>query len=137
MINFELVSPEEKLIEEPVHLAVIPAAEGDMGVGAGHASYVVKLQTGVVQLFSEDKKAEPRKIFITGGFADVTGESCSVLAEDALDLGELDLAKLQKEYVNSAETLTVVESEEEKNEVLLRRSHLRLQLTAMTGKLVL
>ena len=96
-INFELVSPEEKLVSEPVALAVIPGSEGELGVGAGHTSFVVSLKPGVVRLFIEGNEKEPRRIFIAGGFADITGESCTVLAEQAVNVNDLDRAALEKE----------------------------------------
>ena len=48
LLQFELVSPEEKLVSEPVRLAVIPGEAGEMGVGANHASIVASLKPGVV-----------------------------------------------------------------------------------------
>ena len=62
-INFELVSPEAKLVSEPVYMAVIPGEEGVVGVLPGHASLVASLKAGVVELY-ETEGAEPRRIFI-------------------------------------------------------------------------
>lgn len=70
-IKFELVSPEEKLVSEPVWHAVIPGEDGELGVGPQHTSLVVALKAGVARLYRK-KGDEPWKIFITGGFADVT-----------------------------------------------------------------
>jgi len=96
-IQFELVSPEAKLVEEPVKLAVLPGEMGEFGVGARHAALVAHLDPGVVKLYANDKKDDPHRIFITGGFADVTNESCVVLAEEAVRVSDLDQAALQKE----------------------------------------
>ncbi len=107
-IQFELVSPEEKLVSEPVHMAVIPAHEGEMGVGADHAAFVVALEAGVVRLYSEAGKVS-RRIFIAGGFADVTGELCSVLAEQAVNLSELDSVTLEGDLVRLGDELSKAE----------------------------
>ena len=87
-INFELVSPEAKRVSEPLYMAVIPGEEGVVGVLPGHASLVASLKAGVVELY-ETEGAEPRRIFIAGGFADVTPDNCSVLAEEAVNLADL------------------------------------------------
>ena len=96
-IAFRLVSPEKKLFEEPVALAVMPGADGQFGVGFGHTSLVASLATGVVDLYAENQSSKPQRIFITGGFADVTNEKCVVLAEEAVNVNDLDEAALQSE----------------------------------------
>lgn len=95
-IQFELVSPEEKLVSEPVKLAVLPGTEGEFGVGGDHTSLVASLKAGVVTLHGESAN-DTRRIFIAGGFADVTGAQCVVLAEEAVNVDDLDGAALESE----------------------------------------
>lgn len=102
-IHFELVSPEEKLVSKPVYMAVIPGTEGEMGIGADHASFVVALKPGIVQLF-EKKGAKPHNIFIAGGFADINGEHCVVLAEEAHSAETLK--KIEQDLLNRLNELT-------------------------------
>ena len=96
-IEFRLVSPEKKLFEEPVALAVMPGQEGQFGVGAGHTSLVSALKVGVVELYKNSQSDKPQRIFITGGFADVTNTKCVVLAEEAVNVNDLDGAALSKQ----------------------------------------
>lgn len=109
-IQFELVSPEEKLVSEPVRLAVIPGEEGEFGVGAGHESLVASLKAGVVKLY-QDSSDEPRAIFIAGGFADVTGQNCTVLAEEAVNVNDLDRDVLEQQIRDLNEDLVRAEDE--------------------------
>ncbi|MFK7839719.1 MAG: ATP synthase F1 subunit epsilon [Bdellovibrionales bacterium] len=102
-IQFELVSPEERLISEPVNMAVIPGTEGKFGVLAGHSALVATLKNGVVELQIEGQ--EPRRIFIAGGFADVTAEQCSVLAEEAINVSDLNKAELEQQAANLQQDL--------------------------------
>lgn len=88
-IQFELVSPEEKLVSEPVRLAVMPGEAGEFGVGADHVPVVASLKYGVVKLYAKSLDDMPRCIFITGGFVDVAGKECILLAEDAIDVDDL------------------------------------------------
>lgn len=135
-INFELVSPEAKLMSGPVKMAVIPGDDGEMGVGAGHASFIVSLKPGVVKLYTNDNEA-PRKIFITGGFADVTGVNCTVLAEQALDVDKIDAAQVEQEIKNLNEDLAAAQEPAEKNRVIRKLKLAQAKLSAVTGKLVL
>jgi F-type H+-transporting ATPase subunit epsilon len=88
-IQFELVSPEEKLVSEAVRLAVMPGEAGEFGVGADHVPVVASLKYGVVKLYAQSLDELPRCIFITGGFVDVAGPECVVLAEEAIDVNDL------------------------------------------------
>jgi F-type H+-transporting ATPase subunit epsilon len=115
-INFELVSPEARLMSGPVRMAVIPADEGEMGVGAGHASYVVALKAGVVRLFENDNKS-PRKIFIAGGFADVTGDNCAVLAEEAVNVESLNASEIEKKIKDLKEDMTLAQEPADKSRI--------------------
>ncbi len=135
-INFELVSPEEKLISEPVEHAVLPGTEGEMGVGAGHASFVVALKPGVVQIFSgKEGDDEPRRIFIAGGFADVTGESCTVLAEEAVNVNEIDQAELERQIADLNDDLGMAVEAVDKARIVKRIALAKSKLEAVTGEI--
>lgn len=101
---FELVSPEKVVVSEQVLMAIVPGSEGDFGVLAGHAPILSAVRPGTVTLTLTDHSQ--RRIFVSGGFADVNGTSCSVLAEEAVDVNELDkresqlqLSALKDDYV--------------------------------------
>lgn len=130
-IQFELVSPEEKLVSEPVHMAVIPGTEGEMGVGAQHSSFVVSLQPGVVRLYKENLNEAPRKIFIAGGFADVTGENCTVLAEQAVNVDDLVFADLELQLKDLTEDLSMAVEETDKMRITRKLDLVRAQLAAL------
>ena len=93
-IQFDLVSPERKLISENVAMVVVPGEEGDFGVLAQHAPLVSTIRTGVLNIYQLSKQDTPIKIFIDGGFADVTGTQCTVLAEYAIKLSDIDQGEL-------------------------------------------
>lgn len=93
--NFELVSPEKILVSEPAWQVVVPGEEGYFGVRAGHMSLIAAIRPGVVEVWANEGAA-PQKIFIAGGFADVTANNCSILAEQAVNVNEIDTAAVQK-----------------------------------------
>lgn len=86
---FKLVSPEAELMSEPATEVGIPGTEGDFGVRAGHMALVASLRPGVVT--AQPANGNPAvKYFIAGGFANVTVDTCTVLAEQAVDVLKLD-----------------------------------------------
>ncbi|WP_428486416.1 ATP synthase F1 subunit epsilon [Rhodopila sp.] len=87
-ISLEIVSPERLLLSRPVDMAVIPASEGDMGVLEGHTPMIVMLRGGTIELHENDRITD--RLFVDGGFAEVTPERCTVLANLAVPLGELN-----------------------------------------------
>lgn len=86
-IALEIVSPERLLLDRPVDMAVIPASEGDMGVMEGHTPTIVMLRGGVISLYQGDQVTD--KLYVSGGFAEVTPERCTVLANMALPVVEI------------------------------------------------
>ncbi|MBX5454220.1 MAG: ATP synthase F1 subunit epsilon [Acidobacteriia bacterium] len=90
----EIVSPEKLLLSRPVDMAVIPAEEGDMGVLEGHAPMIVLLRGGTVRLYEAGQVTA--ELFVSGGFAEVTPERCTVLAIEAIPLPELSRAEAER-----------------------------------------
>tara|TARA_R110001592_G_scaffold20926_9_gene84653 strand:- start:38092 stop:38502 length:411 start_codon:yes stop_codon:yes gene_type:complete len=95
VIQFELVSPEERLISESAYLIEIPSDEGTFGVMKGHCSLLSSLRAGVVTLH-KTQGGDVKKIFIAGGFADVTADNCTVLAEEAIPVRDLNKESLEQ-----------------------------------------
>ncbi len=83
----EIVSPDRLLLSQPVDMAVIPAAEGEMGVMPGHSPMIVLLQGGTITLH-EGGRATSR-LYVSGGFAEITPERCTVLADEAIPVSEV------------------------------------------------
>jgi len=101
-IGFELVSPEKLLLSEDVEMVVVPGGEGNFGVLPGHALFISTVRPGVIDVYEGNRVSE--RIFVSGGFAEVTAERCTVLADEAMPLSSLDAAQIQ-------ESLTTAEAE--------------------------
>lgn len=83
---FELVSPERLVYSGAVTEVVVPGAEGEFGVLAGHAPFVSTLKPGVLIIKGE---GAPQKLFVRGGFAEANPSGLTVLAETAIPLAEI------------------------------------------------
>jgi len=111
-VEFELVSPERLVVSRPVEVVVIPGVEGDFGVLPGHAPLISEVRPGVIAVF-QDGRAEER-IFVAGGFAEVTGERCTVLAEQAFAVGEIDRANVEADLRNARDDVGDAKSDQER-----------------------
>ena len=85
---FELVSPERLIMSKDVSMVVVPGSEGLFGVLPRHTSMLSALAPGVVDIYEEEVITE--RLFVVNGFAEVTAERCTVLAEDVIPIEELN-----------------------------------------------
>lgn len=111
-VEFELVAPERLLISTPVSMVVVPGAEGDFGVLPGHAPFISPVRTGVIDVYRDG--AVERRIFVSGGFAEVTPERCTVLADEAVALERADRSAAQARLGRAQEALRDAETDDER-----------------------
>ena len=102
-VDLEIVSPEKLLLSRPVDMVVIPAAEGEMGVLPEHSPMIVLLRGGTIRLYENGQVTE--RLFVSGGFAEVTPRRVTVLANEATRVeqvsraeGERRMAAAEAEY---------------------------------------
>jgi len=79
-LQFELVSPERKLASATATQVQIPGMNGDFTAMPNHAPYLTTLRPGVVRIVTATETSE---FVVTGGFAEVSAESATILAEQA------------------------------------------------------
>jgi F-type H+-transporting ATPase subunit epsilon len=83
-------------------MVVVPGGDGYFGVLKGHMSMLSTVQPGVIDVY-EQRSAISNRIFVTGGFAEVTPERCTVLAEHVVPVASLDRAKVEQEVRDAEE----------------------------------
>jgi F-type H+-transporting ATPase subunit epsilon len=98
-VSFELVAPDRLLLSTEADMVVVPGAEGDFGVLPGHAPFISTLRSGVIDVYEGARVGE--RIFVADGFAEVTPERLTVLAGEALALGEVDRASAEKRLADA------------------------------------
>ena len=104
--QLELVSPERLLLSRQVEMAVIPSAEGEMGVLPGHAPMVVALRGGVISV--RENGAESERLFVAGGFAEVLPDRCTVLADEATPVADVSRAEAERRLTAAEAALAEV-----------------------------
>jgi F-type H+-transporting ATPase subunit epsilon len=102
-MHFDLVSPERLLMSEEVESVVVPGTEGFFTVLARHAPFMSTLKPGLVEV--KTLAGDTQKIFVRGGFADVTPAGLTILADEAIRLEDLDTAALAQEIRDAEEDL--------------------------------
>lgn len=111
-VEFELVSPERLLLSELVDMVVVPGEEGDFGVLPMHAPLISTVRPGVIQVY-QDRQVTQR-LFVAGGFAEVTQSRCTVLAESAMPVDEIDRAQVEQQLKDAREDVADAKTDEER-----------------------
>ncbi len=110
--QFELVSPERLLLSTQVTEVVIPGSEGYLTALAGHSPLMTAIMPGVVTVKLTDGKSDSYIVY--GGFADITPAGCSVLAESATHIDDLDKADLNSRIEEAKKHLDEASSNEQR-----------------------
>ena len=110
-VEFELVSPERLLVSQGVDMVVVPGEEGDFGVLPGHALFLSGVRSGVIEIYDGDKISD--RIFVAGGFAEVTPKRCTVLAEEAVNLAEVERATVEARIRDNEQAISIASPDED------------------------
>ena len=120
--SFELVSPERVLFSGEATSVVVPASEGEITVLANHAPFMSALRAGVVTIDGG------KRLFVRGGFADVSASGLTLLAERAVAVEDIDVEKLAGEIKNAEEDLRDAKTAETRNKASEALEGLRTML---------
>jgi len=138
-VQFELVSPEKLLLSEAVDMVVVPGTEGNFGVLAGHSLLISTVRPGVIDVYEGNEGNE--RIFVSGGFAEVTAERCTVLADEAVPVSSLDAAAIESSQHALEAALAAVRDRvgrltgDEREQALIEQRSTELQLEIAAAKL--
>jgi F-type H+-transporting ATPase subunit epsilon len=91
--KLEIVSPERLLLSETVKSVTVPGADGYFTVLGDHAPLMTTLKPGFVTVVNN--AGISHVYYVRGGFADVSPEGLTILAEEAQDIAEFDRAKIE------------------------------------------
>ena len=116
-ISFDLVSPEQLVFNDKAGMIIVPGKEGDIGVLPGHSKFLSSLRSGRVMVYGEDKQLL-KSFFLSGGFVEINSEKCIVLAEEVLEMSNLDKTTIEKQI----QELENEESDESKKLYLIAKS---------------
>jgi F-type H+-transporting ATPase subunit epsilon len=121
--HFEMVSPEKLVFSGEVESVTVPGTEGEFTVFKDHAPVISSLKPGIVVI--EEPSARKSRLFVPGGFAEVGPSGLTILANQAIDLAELDAAKLDAELALFEEEVTRAETDEARRVAVEKRDQLQ------------
>ena len=94
-INFDFVSPEASIISSEVEMVLIPGIDGDAGILPNHSPFMTTLRQGIVEVTFEEGNV--KRYLVEGGFADITQDKMTILAENSINLSDSDSNTLKNE----------------------------------------
>ena len=109
-INFDFVSPEASIVSSEVDMVLIPGVDGDAGILPDHSPFMTTLRQGIVEVTFE--QGNVKKYLVEGGFADITQDKMTILAETSLNLSDTDSKVLKSELDIINEKLASAEEDE-------------------------
>lgn len=87
----EIVTPEALIFSEKAQHVIVPGSQGEIGVLPEHSPVISTLRPGVIRI---DTASGKKELVVVGGFAEVTAERCTILADDAVELKDLSIEQL-------------------------------------------
>ncbi len=128
-VDFELVSPERLLASKAVDMVVVPGGDGDFGVLPGHSPLLSTVRAGVILVY--DGREVSDRIFVAGGFAEVTRERCTVLAEVAMPVSEIDTGRTEQDLRDARDDVASATNDHERDNANRRADVAQAKLDAV------
>jgi F-type H+-transporting ATPase subunit epsilon len=120
--HFELVSPEKLLFSGEVEQVDVPGAEGDFGVLAEHAPMVTTLRPGILTVHGAGGQ---QKIVVLGGFAEVSADGLTVLADVAEAAEDIDRSVIATRVSELESRIAKTEPGSELDRLITRLDHFK------------
>lgn len=112
-IRIEIVSPERLVLSEQAQSVVVPGTEGYFTVMGDHAPLMSTLKPGFITVTAADGATQT--YYVRGGFADVSPEGLTILAEQASVLADFKTADIERLLAEAQEQLAKAESHEDRS----------------------
>jgi F-type H+-transporting ATPase subunit epsilon len=129
-LHFELVSPEKLVFSGEVDQVDVPGAEGDFGVLQGHAPFIATLRPGILTVHGA---GGAQKIVVLGGFAEVSAEGLTVLADLAETVEEIDRELITARISELERDIAKMEQGNELDKMIARLDHFKEVDRHLTG----
>jgi len=128
--QFELVAPEEIILSEAAEMVTVPGGDGDYGVLPRHAPMITTVRSGVLAVYENRRVRE--RIFVAGGFAEVTPKRLTVLVEEAARLDDLDRGAVEQAIRDLEDDLKDARDETERTALNARLATEKAKLQALS-----
>ncbi|QXD24077.1 ATP synthase F1 subunit epsilon [Opitutia bacterium ISCC 51] len=131
-IKLEIVTPVEKVYSETVDSVVLPTSSGEVGILPGHIPLITEILAGELAV---TKEGALDLLAVDNGFAEVIGDTVSVLTEAAVDIEDIDLASVEEAKRRAEEALKEAEGQDlDPDEILALEAKVRFALVQQLAK---
>jgi F-type H+-transporting ATPase subunit epsilon len=131
-IKLEIVTPVEKVYSETVDSVVLPTSSGEVGILPGHIPLITEILAGELAV---TKEGDLDLLAVDNGFAEVIGDTVSVLTEAAVDIEDIDLASVEEAKRRAEEALKAAEGQDlDPDEILALEAKVRFALVQQLAK---
>ncbi len=130
MLNLEIVTHEKRILNETVDAVTIPTTSGEVGILTNHAPLISSLKSGIL---SFSKSGATERMVVSGGFAEVSANNVSILADIAERADEIDVESARSEREAVEKSLGAWKGSEEEFDIeneRLEKAQARLQLAS-------
>ena len=130
-IDLEIVSPDKVLLKRPVDMVVLPAWDGELAAMPQHAPMMVALRGGVIALHEGGQVTD--RFYVAGGFAEITPDRCTVLADEAVPVGEVSHATAVRRVIEAQEAYQAAGADNEARELAMDRLQAAQVMVRVSG----
>ena len=131
-IKLEIVTPVEKVYSETVDSVVLPTSSGEVGILPGHIPLITEILAGELAV---TKEGDLDLLAVDNGFAEVIGDTVSVLTEAAVDIEDIDLASVEEAKRRAEEALKAADGQDlDPDEILALEAKVRFALVQQLAK---
>lgn len=130
-MKLRIVTPVRPIVDAEVTDVVAPGSEGEFGVLPQHVTFLGALKPGIV---SYTEGGTRQRVVISGGYAEVSQDTVTVLADDAQMPGEIDAAQARADMAAFEEELARGTESAELTDKLLRDLALAEARVAVTAR---
>ncbi|MAU57450.1 ATP synthase F1 subunit epsilon [Gammaproteobacteria bacterium] len=117
--KLDFVTPERLLYSAEVEQIIVPGSEGEFTILSEHSPIISSLKPGFIKIY-EELSNEPIIYFVTDGFIDMASNQLTILAQSAIEKGQLTAKKLE-DIINMYQgEVDITENDIKKNKLNLK-----------------
>ena len=133
-MQLRIVCPETSAYEGEAAFVALPSTDGELGVAARHASEICTLGSGYIRVSDTVMGTIDHRFAVSGGYAQIADDEVIVLAERAVDVDAVDVARVQAKLQGFEDQLSVLSENDARRAYLYNEiAWCRLLLGARTS----
>jgi F-type H+-transporting ATPase subunit epsilon len=101
-LTLEIVTPEARVYSDTIETVVIPTTTGEIGILPGHIPLLTRVEAGELRVTKDGVES---RLAVGVGFAQIEGDTVSVLAEQAINEAKIDESAVEAALKRAEEAI--------------------------------